>query len=217
MSVPVGKKNLRQQRFAFEPVEPDVWQKVWASFFSTWPTPLGMRASRNCHQVIHKVTGHQQPLERSRKLTIPKKNSKNCQEAFCLFKTSEGVWSLRSKSTCWKLFPGVTRFCSAIFAMVSRWWFQRLWGFFTTNNWRNKSKQMNCAWSFCSTSSVERNQKPPNLVFRSYFARIWVFHVLFLSQWVKRFLWIVHEINACVNFAECFSLDPSSRERNKDL
>ena len=125
---------------------------------------------------------------------------------FFLFKTSEGVWSSRSNSTCWKLFPGVTRFCSAIFAMVSRWWFQSLWVFFYRKQLEKQIERFELCIIFLFTSSAERNHQTS--LFRSYFARIGC-SMCFFSPVSEAMFWY------------CFDRSqdqwPSSTERNQGL
>ena len=146
--------------------------------------------------------------------SIPKRSQRIARKHVFLFKTSEGVWSLRSKSTGWKLFPGVTRFSAAIFAMVSRWWFQRLWVFFYHKQLEKQiQKNEVCIIFFVHFFC---GKKPPNLAFRSYFARIWVFHVFFFPVSEAMFCWSF-TISMPLWISRYVCSWPSSRERNKDL
>lgn len=152
--------------------------------------PLGMRASRNCHQVH------------------PKKVSKNCQEAcfFCLKRQKVfEVWGQSQLAESYSL-------ASPDFLQpFSRWFlgggFKDFECFFTTSNWRNKSKKMKCASSFLFTSSAERNHQT------SLFAHIlrgFGCSMCFFSQWVKRCFVDRSRYQCLCEFRDMFALDPQA-------
>lgn len=159
--------------------------------------PLGMRASRNCHQVH------------------PKKVSKNCQEACFSCLKRQKVFEVWGQS---QLAESYSLASPDFLQPFSRWFlgggFKDFECFFTTSNWRNKSKKMKCASSFLFTSSAERNHQT------SLFA-----HILRGFGCSMCFFFPVSEAMFCWSFTISMPLWisryvcswPSSRERNKDL